>query len=184
MHNISRPYGRFFAVLILGLACVAPRAVAAGGAGFGPPEAPSAGERSQLSVVGGQLSESHFLAAALPGVHAFFDGITVTTITDTVYYANGSKAQGTLLISWPAFTTALQNVVAAGSLSAAWTGGLFNASLAPTSGSSPTGVYYTVVYQLNDGSINRSIGRSRQPAIRRSPPCEQSWCRVRWRRSL
>jgi hypothetical protein len=188
MRTISRPYGRFFAVLILGLACVTPRAVAAGGAGFGPPGAPSAGESlakhsssfsyqsvagdrgpstplarqgelaslrmtEQLSVAGGRLPTVNALRSAWPRPHAFFDGISLTTITDTVFYANGSKAQGTVLISWPAFTTALQNVVVAGSLTVELgPGGLFNASLVPTTGSSPTGVYYTVVYQLDEGS--------------------------------
>jgi hypothetical protein len=85
-------------------------------------------------------------------LHAFFDNLKLTQITDTVYYANGTKAQGTLLISWPAFTTATQNAVAAGSLAVQLgSDGLFSASLAPTTGSSPTGVYYTVVYQLNEG---------------------------------
>ena len=108
--------------------------------------------KEQWSVAGGQWSASA-LVSALPRPHAFFDGISLTTITDTVYYANGSKAQGALLISWPAFTTALQNVVAAGSLTVQLgPDGLFNASLAPTTGSTPTGVYYTVVYQLNEGS--------------------------------
>ncbi len=150
MHTISRPTGRFFAVLIVWLACIAPRAVAAGGAGFGPPEAPSAGGTHQLSA------GSYSLRSVLGKTHAYFDGIRLTTITDTVYYANGAKAQGSLLISWPAFTTATQNVVAAGSLTVQLgPNGLFVASLAPTTGSTPPGVYYTVVYQLGDGSTKQ-----------------------------
>ncbi len=154
MHTISRPAGRFFSVLIVWLACVAPRAVAAGGAGFRPPKAPSAWGKNQLSVASGRLSvANHVLRYALPRTHAYFGAITLTTITDTVYYANGSKAQGKLLISWPAFTTATQGVVAAGSLSVTLgPNGYFNASLAPTTGSTPPGVYYTVVYQLGDGT--------------------------------
>ncbi len=154
MRTISRPYGRFFAVLIVWLACVAPRAVAADGAGFGRPGAPSAGGIQQLSVVSRQLSAgSYALRSVLGKIHAYFGGISLTTITDTVYYANGYKAQGTLLISWPAFTTATQNAVAAGSLAVQLgPNGLFSASLAPTAGSNPTGVYYRVVYQLDDGS--------------------------------
>jgi hypothetical protein len=84
---------------------------------------------------------------------AFFGAIKLTQITDTVYYAGGQKAQGTLLISWPAFTTAMQNAVAAGSMTVQLgADGLFSAGLAPTTGSTPAGVYYSVVYQLNDGS--------------------------------
>jgi hypothetical protein len=153
MHTIRRPYGRFFVVLIVWLACVAPRAVAADGAGS-PPAAPSAGGIHQLSVVSGRLSVKPALGTVLlKPLHAYFDnGLQLTQITDTVYYANGSKAKGTLLISWPSFTTASQNVVAAGSLGVTLgADGLFSASLAPTTGSTPTGVYYTVVYQLGEG---------------------------------
>jgi hypothetical protein len=155
MHTISRPRGRFFAVLIVWLACVAPRAMAADGAGFGPPTAPSAGEKNQLSVAGGPLSvASHTLNGALPRpLHADFGDIKLTTISDTINYADGSKAKGYLVISWPAFTTATQAVVAAGSVTVRiGPNGLFVAGLAATIGSSPAGVYYTVVYQLGDGS--------------------------------
>ena len=177
MHTISRPVGRFFAVLLMWLACVSPRAVAAGGAGFGPTEAPSAGGKqwpvvsgqlpgrkwavssgqwvvsSALAARGSQLAGLYALRSALPAPHAFFGDIQLTQITDTVYYGNGSKAQGKLLISWPAFTTATQNTIAAGSTSVTLgPDGLFNASLAPTVGSTPPGVYYSVVYQLGDGS--------------------------------
>ena len=169
MRIISRPYGRFFSVLIVWLAWVAPRAVAAGGAGFGPPEAPSAGGRvvsmqssgddrgaSTPPVHQGELAALRMTTAlrtSLPKTRAFLGTITLTTITDTVYYANGAKAQGTILISWPAFTTATQGVVAAGSLTVQLgPNGLFMSALAPTTGSTPAGVYYTVVYQLGDGS--------------------------------
>jgi len=176
MRTISRPYGRFFSVVILGLACVAPRAAAVGGAAFGPPGpsgAPSA--RGMLSLTGitapgfrrgGEESRSFAslrmtnlypsgaigIRTGLPHLHAFFGAVPLTNIADTVYYADGSKAQGSLLISWPAFTTATQNVVAAGSLTVKLgPNGWFNASLAPTTASTPTGVYYRVVYQLNEG---------------------------------
>ena len=152
MHTISRPVGRFFAVLILGLAWVLPRVVAADGVGVRPPEAPSAGGRHQLSVVSGQLSVNPTLRTTISAPHAFFGTLQLTQITDTVYYGNGGKAQGQLLISWPAFTTATQNTIAAGSTSVALgPNGLFNYSLAPTVGSTPPGVYYTVVYQLDEG---------------------------------
>ena len=153
MKTISRPVGRFSIVLIVWLAWVAPRALAADGAGARPPAASSAGGKQQ-SAVSHQLSvRTNVLRAALPRPNAYFGAIKLTQITDTVYYANGSKAQGTLLISWPAFTTSDQNTVAAGSLAVALgADGLFNASLAPTTGSSPTGVYYSVVYQLGDGT--------------------------------
>ena len=73
----------------------------------------------------------------------------LTQVVDTVYRADGMAAKGTVLISWPAFTTADGKAVAAGSLSVQLgDGGAFSASLAPNTGAQPAGVYYKVVYQL------------------------------------
>ena len=81
-------------------------------------------------------------------------GPSVTTIQDTVYRADGTAASGTLLITWPAFTTAAGQPVAAGQSSVALhAGGALSVSLAPNAGASPSGTYYTVVYQLGDGSV-------------------------------
>ena len=44
-------------------------------------------------------------------------GPAMTQVVDTVYRADGTTAKGTVLISWPAFTTADGKAVAAGSLS-------------------------------------------------------------------
>ncbi len=155
MRTISRPVGRFFVVLIVWLAWVTPRAVAADGAGLRPPMAPSAEER-QLSAISPQLSAANYALRSVlrKPLHAYFDnGMKLTQITDTVYRADGSKAQGELVISWPAFTTATQNAVAAGSLTVKLgADGWFDASLAPTTGSTPTGVYYRVVYQIGDAA--------------------------------
>jgi hypothetical protein len=79
---------------------------------------------------------------------------TLTTITDTVYRADGSAAAGTLLISWPAFTTADGHAVAAGHTSVTLgANGSFGVQLAPNAGAVPSGVVYTVVYQLTDGTV-------------------------------
>ncbi|HVP55409.1 MAG TPA: hypothetical protein VMU45_10475 [Candidatus Eisenbacteria bacterium] len=76
-------------------------------------------------------------------------GPAMTQVVDTVYRADGATAKGTVLISWPAFTTADGYAVAAGSLSVQLgSGGAFAASLAPNTGAQPAGVYYKVVYQL------------------------------------
>jgi trimeric autotransporter adhesin len=40
--------------------------------------------------------------------------VTLTTVNDIVYRADGNPASGTLLISWPAFVTADGHAVAAG----------------------------------------------------------------------
>ena len=75
-------------------------------------------------------------------------GLVMTTqVTDNVFRADGTAAKGTVLISWPAFTTADGKAVAAGSLSLQLgSGGAFAASLAPNTGAQPAGVYYKVIY--------------------------------------
>jgi hypothetical protein len=59
------------------------------------------------------------LLAAVPVVG---QGPALTTVSDTVFRADGGLASGTLLISWPAFTTADGNTVAAGNKSVACAG--------------------------------------------------------------
>jgi hypothetical protein len=81
-------------------------------------------------------------------------GPALTTISDTVYRADGSAASGTVLISWPSFQTAEGDAVAAGNL-AVTIGpvGAFTAQLVPNVGASPAGTYYVVVFQLDDGTV-------------------------------
>jgi lysophospholipase L1-like esterase len=83
--------------------------------------------------------------------------IPTTMVQDTVYRADGTAAGGTVLISWPAFTTATGRTVAAGSTSVTLgTGGSLSLPLVSNSGSTPMGSYYTVVFHLNDGTETRS----------------------------
>ncbi|HEV2646873.1 MAG TPA: hypothetical protein VGU46_10965 [Acidobacteriaceae bacterium] len=82
--------------------------------------------------------------------------VTTTQVTDTVYHADGTTATGTLLISWPAFTTSSGQAIPSGTTSATIaSGGVLNVALAPNSGANPVGTYYTVVYHLDDGSVSR-----------------------------
>jgi len=75
-----------------------------------------------------------------------------TLIQDVLYHADGTPARGTLLISWPAFTTADGQAIAAGSLTAnVAADGSVAISLFPNAGSIPQGSYYTVVLDLDDG---------------------------------
>ena len=77
-----------------------------------------------------------------------------TTVSDTVYRADSTPAGGTLLISWPAFTTSGGAAVAAGSTSTTLgTGGALSVALIPNGNATPSGVVYTVVYQLDDGTV-------------------------------
>ncbi|HYG98844.1 MAG TPA: hypothetical protein VD837_06900 [Terriglobales bacterium] len=75
-----------------------------------------------------------------------------TTVEGIIYRANGSPASGTLLISWPAFTTANKEAVSAGTTSITiGQGGVVSIPLVPTQGSTPATVY-KVVLRSADGT--------------------------------
>jgi hypothetical protein len=94
------------------------------------------------------------LAAALAVPPVESQGPTLTTISDTVYRADGGLASGVLLIAWPAFNTASGATVAAGNRSVTLgTNGTMTVQLAPNAGATPGGTVYTVVYQLTDGTV-------------------------------
>ncbi|HEV8524292.1 MAG TPA: hypothetical protein VGQ71_07315, partial [Terriglobales bacterium] len=81
--------------------------------------------------------------------------VPVCTVSDIVYRGDGTPAQGTLVISWPAFTSAENKAVAAGSMSVAiGAGGAVTLALVPNEGGDPANTYYKVVYKLNDGSTS------------------------------
>src|ERR1700736_2810462 len=80
--------------------------------------------------------------------------LPTTTIDDTVYRADGTPAGGTLLISWPEFTTAALGAVAAGNTNVTLgAGGALSVNLVPNANATPGNRVYTVVYQLNDGTV-------------------------------
>jgi trimeric autotransporter adhesin len=77
-------------------------------------------------------------------------GPTTTRVSDTVYRADGTPASGTVLISWPAFTTSDAKPVAAGTKSVQLgSGGTLAVDLVPNAGAIPAGSYYQVVFQLD-----------------------------------
>lgn len=79
-----------------------------------------------------------------------------TTVTDTLYRADGSAASGTVLISWPAFTTADTKPVAAGTLTVPLgAGGAFSVALVPNAGATPDGTFYKIVLKLDDGTTEK-----------------------------
>lgn len=74
-----------------------------------------------------------------------------TTVSDTVYRADGAPATGVLLISWPGFTASGGQAVAAGTKNVTLgTGGSLSVALVPNANANPANAYYTVVYQLSD----------------------------------
>lgn len=81
---------------------------------------------------------------------------TLTTVRDTIYHADGSVAQGTILISWSTFHAPTGENIAQGNLSTTLgPNGSLAVSLTPNAGASPAGTYYTVVYHLDDGTVTR-----------------------------
>jgi hypothetical protein len=106
------------------------------------------------------------LLAAVPVVG---QGPALTTVSDTVFRADGGFASGTLLISWPVFTTADGHTVAAGNKSVALgSNGSVTVQLAPNVGATPAGTTYLVTYQLSDATVkteNWSVGSTSPETI-------------------
>jgi hypothetical protein len=93
MLESRRPWGRiFYWVVALGI----------GSAGVGT--------RANGEASGGKLAKAGPVAAAAAVPQS---GPTLTSVIDTVYQADGSAAQGVLVITWPAFVTAGGTAVAA-----------------------------------------------------------------------
>src|SRR5881394_631004 len=94
------------------------------------------------------------LLCVLAGLVSQAQSPATTTISDTVYRADGTPAAGTLLISWPTFSTASGQAIAGGTKSVTLgTGGALSVALVPNAGATPATTVYTVVYQLSDGTV-------------------------------
>ncbi len=82
--------------------------------------------------------------------------VATTTIQDTVYRADGTPAGGTIVVSWPAFTTAAGQAVAAGNTSVVLgPNGVLSLALTANVGATPDGSYYTAVLHLDDGTTSQ-----------------------------
>ena len=99
------------------------------------------------------------LLTVVAGYPALVQGqVATTTVQDTVYSANGSPVQGTVVVRWGAFTTADGTSVPEGSTAATiGTGGALSLQLVPDAGATPIGSYYTAVFHLNDGTTSRQF---------------------------
>src|SRR3954468_6366781 len=100
---------------------------------------------------------------------ALATGPVTTIVNDVIYRADGTPAQGTLLISWNAFVTADQKAVSAGSMSLAiGNAGAISVALIPNVGATPQGTFYKVILKLDDGTTsneNWSVGTSSPTTI-------------------
>jgi trimeric autotransporter adhesin len=82
--------------------------------------------------------------------------VATTTIQDTVYRADGTPASGAVVVSWPAFTTATGQAVAAGNTSVTLgSNGALSLVLTANVGATPDGSYYTAVLHLDDGTTSQ-----------------------------
>lgn len=114
----------------------------------------SFGERSEWA---GGLRKA-LIPLFLVGSMAWMAGaqaVSTTTVQGTVYLANGQPGNGTLIVSWPAFTTAQNQLVVAGQTSATiGSDGYLTINLAPNQGASPAGLFYTAVFHMGDGTTS------------------------------
>ena len=99
--------------------------------------------RGRLLLLAAMMMSATMLPASTPAT---------SRISDVVYRADGAPASGTVLISWPAFTTAENSPVAAGSKTVTLgPEGAFSVDLVPNLGATPAGILYRVVYQTESG---------------------------------
>ncbi len=95
------------------------------------------------------------LMSLVLGVAAQAQTISTTAVQGTVYLANGQPSSGTLVVSWPTFTTASGQLVVAGSTTVTIApDGFVSLNLAANQGATPAGLYYTADYYLSDGTTS------------------------------
>ena len=107
----------------------------------------------------GRLTMLCWMAAGMLGMTpvrmAIAQGLSTTTVQGTVYLANGQAGAGTLVLSWPAFTTATGLAVAADSTTVTIPAdGFLSVNLAPNVGALPAGEYYTAMFYMSDGTVS------------------------------
>lgn len=96
------------------------------------------------------------LVSSMLAASAGAQSLATTTVEDTVYRADGTPAAGSAVISWGAFTTAAGAEVQAGSTTTTLSAdGVLDVGLAPNAGAVPMGSYYSVVFHLADGTVQR-----------------------------
>ncbi len=112
------------------------------------------GRRAVLDGVdgaGGETGDGAVKRLATAALLACMPMIAQTTITDTLYYADGRPANGRVEISWTAFTAAGGAPIAAGRTTVAVYNGVLTMALEPTVGATPS-TTYLVRYRLANGA--------------------------------
>lgn len=97
------------------------------------------------------------LCGALGGLSAFTNPVSAqcppkTTISDTLFNADGSLASGRVVIVWQTFQIGACQVIA-GQLTAEATNGALNIQLYPNTTTVPTGTSYRATYYLKSGKV-------------------------------
>jgi hypothetical protein len=92
------------------------------------------------------------LVGALAAIPARADCPPKTTVSDTIYNADGSPASGRVVIAWPTFLAGTCQVVA-GQTSITIQDGALAAQLYPNDAATPAGTSYRVTYYLRSGRI-------------------------------
>ena len=146
MFEARRPVGRlFFWVLVIAMTASAIR-LAARELSASPSGRPASSASPKARAAAAPMPR----AASSPAQ----SGPAMTNVIDTVYQADGTPAQGVLIITWPAFVTANGAEVVSGQLNATLgTNGALSVELAANAGGTPVGAYYSVVYQLGPGNV-------------------------------
>ena len=82
------------------------------------------------------------LLGIVNGLTAYSQTFSTTTVQGTVYLANGQPGTGTVSISWPSFTTANGQLVAADNVTVPIApDGFMSVNLTPNLGATPAGQY-------------------------------------------
>ena len=79
----------------------------------------------------------------------------MTTVQDTILFADGSAASGQIILNWPSFQFSGVTIVGGQSAYEIGPDGAVSIPLYPNVGAQPSGTYYTVAYALNKGPVLR-----------------------------
>ena len=79
-----------------------------------------------------------------------------TEIRDHIYSADGKPTTGTVIVSWPSFTTSNGEAIAAGTATSTIdSNGILDIKLPANERATPIGSYYTAIFHLEGGTVYR-----------------------------